>query len=57
MEACFNGHEGTAKLLLINGADINLCDKNGNNPLRAAYFNRDESTIKQHCKAFIGHWR
>ena len=39
MEACSNGHESTAKLLLDTGADINLCNKDGWTPLIEASLN------------------
>ena len=31
-----DGHESTAQLLLNNGADVNLCTKEGVGPLRFA---------------------
>ena len=46
MAACCNGHESTAKLLLVNGADVDLCNKDGDSPLIIVCYNGYESTAQ-----------
>ena len=36
---CSNGHESIAKLLLVNGADVDLYNEDGDSPLSIACYN------------------
>ena len=46
LAACYKGHESTAKLLLVNDADVNLCNNSGKSPLFKACYNGHEITAK-----------
>ncbi|XP_062593543.1 ankyrin-1-like [Saccostrea cucullata] len=44
--ACYRGRDSTVQLLLNNGADINLCEKNGASPLHVACHDGHDSTVQ-----------
>lgn len=45
--ACFDKHDSTVKILLLNGANVNLCDNEGFSPLHVACQNGHKSTVKR----------